>query len=73
MASGTKIVFEFYNEAGGAMSLSYNYGDDDATTAHVKAAMNTIITNKAIFKNQPTSIRGAKAVITTESEFDLSD
>lgn len=73
MAVGTKIVFEFYNEAGGAISFSYNYGDEEAETSDIKTAMNTMITNKAIFRNQPTAIRGAKAVVTSETTFDLSD
>ena len=72
MAAGTKIVFGFYNTTGNSMNLSYNYGDDEATTAHVKTAMNTIIANKEIFRNQPAAIKDAKAVITTEAEFDLS-
>ena len=73
MASGTKIVFSFGNASGNTVNYSYNYGDDDAASADVKAAMNTMITNGAIFKNVPVSIKGAKAVITTESEFDLSE
>jgi hypothetical protein len=73
MASGTKIVFSFGNANGNTINYSYNYGDDDATTAHVKAAMNSMITNGVIFKNVPATIKGAKAVITTESEFDLSE
>lgn len=73
MAAGTKLVLEFFNESGNTVSFSYNYGDEEATTTSIKSAMNTMITNKAIFKNPPASIKGAKAVVTTETEFDLSD
>ncbi len=72
MAAGTKIIFDFLNEAGNTVSLSYNYGDEEATITSIRNAMNTIITNKAIFKNPPASIKGARAVVTTETEFDLS-
>lgn len=73
MAAGTKIVLEFYNASGNTVSFSYNYGDEEATVSSVKAAMNTMITNNVIFKNPPASIKGAKAVITSESEFDLGE
>ncbi len=72
MASGTKIIFDFLNASGNTVSLSYNYGDEEATTSSITTAMNTIITNNAIFKNPPASIKGARAVVTTETEFNLS-
>lgn len=72
MAAGTKIVFEFYGATGKSMNLSYNYGDEEASITSVNNAMNTIIANNAIFKNPPTSIKGAKAIVTRESEFDLN-
>ena len=73
MATGTKIVFSFGNASGNTVNYSYNYGDDDAATSDVKNAMNAIIANGSIFRNVPTTIKGAKAVTTTESEFDLSE
>ena len=72
MAAGTKIIFSFGNAVGNTVNYSYNYGDAETTASAVKAAMNTMITNGAIFKNVPMSIKGAKAVVTTETEFDLS-
>lgn len=72
MAAGTKIVLSFYNSEGSTTSFSYNYGDESASTSSVKTAMQTMIANKEIFSSQPVAIKGAKAVITTETEFDLS-
>lgn len=72
MASGTKIVFSFGNASGNTINYSYNYGNDDASSASVKNAMNTMISNGSIFKRVPVSIKSAKSVITTESAFDLS-
>lgn len=72
MAAGTKIVLSFYNASGATVNLSYNYGDSEALASDVKTAMNTIIANGSIFRNVPVSIKSAKAVITSESEWDLS-
>lgn len=73
MSAGTKLVFSFGNALGNTINYSYNYGNANAATSDIKAAMNTMITNGAIFKNVPVSIKGAKAVVTTETEFDLSE
>ena len=73
MSAGTKIVFSFGNASGNTVNYSYNYGNAGAPAIDVKAAMNTMIANGAIFKNVPVSIKGAKAVVTSESEFDLSE
>lgn len=73
MAAGTKIIFEFKNAAGNTVRHSYNYGDAETTASTVKAYMNAAITNNAIFVNPPTAISKAYAVVTTETEFDLSD
>lgn len=73
MSAGTKIVLSFGNASGNTVNYSYNYGNANAAVSDVKSAMNTMIANGAIFKNVPVSIKGAKAVVTTESEFDLSE
>lgn len=73
MAAGTKIVLSFGNASGNTVNYSYNYGNSEANSASIKNAMNTMIANGAIFRNVPVSIKGAKAVLTTESEFDLSE
>ena len=73
MAAGTKIVFSFGNASGNTINYSYNYGDASTSASDVKTAMNTMITNGVIFRNVPVSIKGAKAVVTSETEFDLSE
>lgn len=73
MAAGTKLVFSFGNALGNTINYSYNYGDANTATSDIKTAMNTMITNGTIFRNVPVSIKGAKAVVTTETEFDLSE
>ena len=73
MAAGTKIVFIFGNASGNTVNFSYNYGDEEATVSSIKNAMNTMITNGAIFRNVPVIIKGAKAIVTRETEFDLSE
>lgn len=73
MAAGTKIVFSFGNASGNTVNYSYNYGNASALASDIRTAMNTMITNGVIFKNPPVTIIGAKAVVTTETEFDLSE
>lgn len=72
MAAGTKIVLEFTSAVGSSVRFSYNYANADATAASVKNAMNTMISNNAIFRSKPSSIKSAKIVVTTETEYDLS-
>ena len=72
MAAGTKIVLSFGNASGNTVNYSYNYGNSEALASDVKAAMNAMITNGSIFRNVPTSIKAAKAIVTSETEFDLS-
>ena len=72
MAAGSRIIFEFADASGDSIFFTYNYGDDDASTSAVKNAMNTIIANGDIFTHVPVAIKGAKAVITSEVNFDLS-
>lgn len=72
MAAGTKMVLSFYNASGATVNYSYNYGNSEALASDIKTAMNTMITNGSIFRNVPVSIKSAKAVITSETEFDLS-
>ena len=73
MSAGTKIVFSFGNALGNTVNYSYNYGNSEATASSVRNAMNTMITNGVVFRNVPMSIKGAKAVVTSETEFDLSE
>lgn len=71
MASGTKLVLQFVDTDGDTISFSYAYGNDDVAVSTVTAAMNSMITNNAIFKRKPAAIKGAKVVITTESKLNV--
>ena len=73
MAAGTTLVLEFGDDNGNSVFFSYNYANPDALVSDIKTLMNTIIANGSIFKKNPVSIKSAKAVRTSESEFDLSD
>ncbi len=72
MASGVKLVLGFETATGKTMTLTYNHADSSATTAHVKALMNGIITNGSIFATVPVTAKSATQITTAESEYDLS-
>ena len=72
MSAGTKIVFEFGDASGNSLFYTYNFGDDEASISDIKNAMNSFISNGSIFQNVPVSIKSAKVVITSESDFDLT-
>ena len=73
MAAGTKIVLEFTSAVGTSARFSYNYANAEATATSVKNAMNTMITNADIFRSKPAAIKGAKIVVTTETEYNLDN
>ena len=73
MASGTILLFEFADASNNSIFFSFNYGNDDADVHDIKNAINTIIDNGSVFTNPPVAIKSAKAVITSDYEFDLSD
>lgn len=73
MAAGTKIVLEFASAVGSNTRFSYNYANAEVNAASVKNAMNTMISNNAIFRSKPAAIKSAKIVLTTETEFDLDE
>ena len=73
MAAGTRLVLEFADADGNSLFFSFPYADAHVDTASLKEAMNSFIDNGSIFIKPPVSIKSAKAVITTESEFVLSD
>lgn len=72
MAAGTKLIFRF-GTASGEKNFTFNYGDDSAATSDIKEAMQTMIANGSIYKYPPLTAVSAKAQITTETEWDLSD
>lgn len=73
MSAGTKIVFSLRNANGNIMNMSYKYGNTEATAQSVRNALEAFISEGSIFRNVPVTWVGAKTVVTTESEFDLSD
>lgn len=72
MAAGTKLILRF-GTASGEKNFTYNYGNASATSASVKNAMNAMIENGSIFRYVPLTKISAKAQVTSETEFDLSD
>lgn len=72
MAAGTKLILRF-GTTSGEKNFTYNYGNDEATTSSIKAAMNAIIANGSIFKYVPLTIISATSQVTTERQFDLSE
>ena len=72
MAAGTTLVLEFADANGNSVFFSYNYANSEVLASDVKNLMNTMIANGSIFKNPPVSIKSAKAVRTSETEFDLT-
>lgn len=67
-----RLVLEFYDSNRGTITMTYNHADEDVTTANVRALVNAIITNGSIFQSVPVSVKSAKLVVSTESEFQLS-
>ncbi|MBQ3402266.1 MAG: DUF2922 family protein [Synergistaceae bacterium] len=72
MAAGTKLVLTYDNASGGAVSFTFNYADSAAEASDVRALVNGIITNNAVFENAPVTAKSAKLVTTTETEIPLS-
>lgn len=72
MATTNKLALSFEGANGKDVSLSYAYADPEVTAATVKTLVNTIIANKEIFDNPPTTAKSAKIVTTEETYFNLS-
>lgn len=66
----SKIVMEF-TTATGNKKWSFANADPEATAVQVKTAMQTMITNNAMFNPAPLAIVGAKIVTTTEDDYEL--
>lgn len=66
-----RLVLEFYDSERNTVTMTYNYADEEVTTANVRALVNGIISNGSIFQKVPVSAKSAKLVQTTESEFQL--
>lgn len=72
MAAGSKLVLRF-GTTSGEKNFIYNYGNSEASTSSVKAAMNSMIENGSLFRYPPLTKISAKVQIITESEFNISD
>ena len=73
MAAGTKLVLEFYDSDDKTVQFSFNYAKPSAGLANVKALMNAMITNTAIFAKTLVAMKSAKEVTTSENEYDVTD
>lgn len=71
MAAGTTLKLKF-GTAYGEKTFSYKYGNTEATTASIKACMQSFITNGDIFRYPPLTAISAVAEVTTSTEWDLS-
>ena len=73
MADSRKLVCTFADSEGAEFNISYNYASNDLQSSRVKALMTGIIANGSIFERTPVSAKGAKTVVTSESDIDISE
>lgn len=73
MASGVKLVFEFKDNQDKTVQYSYNYADSSATPAQVNAHATSMITNTAVLGKTLVSISKIKQVVTSESEYEITN
>ncbi len=71
MANSTKLALSFESSTGATINHSYNYVDPEVESASVKALMEGIIANGAIFANVPAAMKSAKIVVVEETLIDL--
>ena len=72
MAEGTKLELKFLTSEEKTVTVNFKYAKPSATVAQVKALMNAMITNTAVFEYTLVSMQSAKTITTTETAFDLS-
>ena len=72
MATSTKLSLNFAKSNGKSMNLSYSYARQDVSNANIKALMQGIVANGAIFENTPAAINSAKIITTETTDVDLS-
>lgn len=65
-----KLVFE---TMAGEKTWTFKNANPSATVSDVKNLMDTMITNGSIYKYPPLTKVSATAVVTTTTEYDLSD
>lgn len=67
----TSLRLKFKDADARTISSNFNYAKTDAAPAAVKALMEGMIANKAIYSPEPVSIVGAAFVTTTETPITL--
>lgn len=72
MATSTKLKMDFAKSNGDDMSITYNYIKNNVSNANVKALMEGMITNGAIYEKVPAIIKSATIITTEETAVDLS-
>lgn len=72
MASTTKLELTF-GTMSGEKKWTFNYFDSEATASSVKALMNGMIANGSIYSYPPLTRVKARRVVTTDTEYDISD
>ena len=70
--TNTKLVLTFAKANGDSLSQTYSNAKSNVSSANVKALMEGIIANGAIFTSVPAVMKSAKIVTTTETAVDLS-
>lgn len=73
MASGTKLVLEFYSATERTIQFTYSEARPNLGETAVNELMDTMITNGSIFTTPPARKKGAKLVTTTENVYDIDD
>lgn len=73
MADSRKLVCTFKDSDGAEFNMSFNYASSEMAANSVKALMNGIVANGSIFEKTPVSAKGAKVVVTSESDIDISE
>lgn len=71
MASGSKLILRF-GTTSGEKNFTFNYGDEESTSANIKALGAAIISNGSIFRFVPLTFISAKVEVTTTTEFNIS-
>lgn len=71
MANSSKLVLSFLNSSGRSKNFNFNYIDTEVETASVKAVMQGMIANGAIYDDVPVTMDKAKIVVTNETLIDL--
>lgn len=73
MAAGIKLVIQYETSNGNTTTHTWNYAKSTATAANVQTLVTTTIAKKTIFASQPTAVKSAKLVTTTETPYNLQE